>query len=79
MYGEIRGMYGLFQHYTTKIAETEKNMKDETMKKPEIIHEYNNFMQGVDRAEQILRYCPCCAKTVKWTKKSVLLLLQWLP
>jgi hypothetical protein len=29
-------------------------MKDETMKKPEIIHDYNNFMQGVDRAEQIL-------------------------
>jgi hypothetical protein len=50
MYGEIGGMYGLFQHYTTKIVETEKNTKDETMKKPEIIQVYNNFMQSVDRA-----------------------------
>jgi hypothetical protein len=50
MYGEIRGMYGLFQHYTTQIVETEKNRKDETMKKPEIIQDYNNYMQGVHRA-----------------------------
>lgn len=44
MYGEIRGTYGLFQHYTTQTVETEKNTKDETMKKPEIIQDYNNCM-----------------------------------
>lgn len=43
-------MYGLFQHYTTQIVETEKNGKDETMKKPEIIQDYNNYMQDVHRA-----------------------------
>jgi len=33
-------------------------MKDETMKKPEIIHDHNNFMQGVDRAEQNFAILP---------------------
>lgn len=53
----------------------EKNRNDETMKKPEIIQDYN-FMPGVDMAGQILRYCPCCTKSVKWTKKSMLILLH---
>jgi hypothetical protein len=26
-------------------------------------------MRGVDRADQILHYRPCCRKTVQWTKK----------
>jgi len=37
MYGEISGAQGLFQHYTTKTVEAEKNRRDETIKKPEII------------------------------------------
>jgi len=61
MYGEIRGMYSLFQHYTTQIVETKKNRKDETMKKPEIIQDYNNYMQGVHRAAKF-----CNTDHVAW-------------
>ena len=56
---------------------TEKNnWKGETVKKSEIIEEYNKFMRGVDRADQILHFYPCCRKTMKWRKKLVLFLLH---
>lgn len=59
---------------TTQQRLWRQKRKDETLKKPEISQDYNNFIQGVDRADWILHYCPCCTKTVKWTMKSVLLL-----
>jgi hypothetical protein len=47
-------------------VETEKkNGKGETMKKPEIIQDYNKFMQGMGRADQIVLWYPSYRKTVK--------------
>lgn len=63
--------------HRAKIVETEmKNRKDRTMKKLEIIQDYNRFMQVVDRADQILHHFPCCRKTMKWTKKFVFSVLH---
>jgi hypothetical protein len=58
-------------------VETEKKTrKDRTMKKPEIIQDFNKFMRGADRADQILHYSPCCRKTMEWTKKFVFFMLH---
>ena len=63
--------------HRAQIVETEKkNRKDRTMKKPEIIQDFNKFMRGAGRADQILHYSPCCRKTMKWTKKFVFFMLH---
>jgi len=52
--------------HTAELVETEKkNGKGETMKKPEIIQDYNKFMRGMGRADQILLCYPSCRKTMK--------------
>jgi hypothetical protein len=52
--------------HTTQFVDTEKNnQKDETVKTPEITEDYNKFMQGMDRADHIFYYYPCCRKIVK--------------
>ena len=51
-----------------------KNWRDETLKNPEIIQDYNKLMQGVVREYQILHYYLCCRKTVKCDKKFVFFL-----
>jgi hypothetical protein len=38
--------------------------------------EYNKFMKGVDRADQYLSYYPILRKTMKWSKKVVLWLIN---
>jgi hypothetical protein len=38
--------------------------KSEKLKKLEIIQDYNKFMRGMDRADQIFHCYPCCRKTV---------------
>jgi hypothetical protein len=51
------------QRYKEQIVETEmENLRDETLKNPEIIQDYNKLMQGVDREYQILHYYLCCRK-----------------
>ena len=32
---------------------------------PPLLKDYNNYMGGVDQADQMLRYCTCIRKTVK--------------
>ncbi|PNF13918.1 hypothetical protein B7P43_G09860 [Cryptotermes secundus] len=46
------------------------------VKKPVCISEYNMFMKGVDRADQYLDYYSLPRKTVKWTKKVALWLIN---
>jgi hypothetical protein len=54
--------------HTEKNVETEKkNRKCETTKRPEV--NTLKSTRGVDSADQILYYHPCCRKTVKLTKK----------
>jgi hypothetical protein len=63
-------------HSAKIVASNKRNHKGEEIKKPEIVLDYNKYKQGVDRADQMLHYYPCCRKTVKWTKKLVYYLLQ---
>jgi hypothetical protein len=46
------------------------------MKKPYAIVQYNKFINDVDRADQYLSYYSVLKKTVKWSKKVVLCLLN---
>ena len=48
----------------------------EDIMKPNCIVEYNKYMKGVDRADQYLSYYSFVRKTVKWSKKVVLYLLN---
>jgi len=43
---------------------------------PYAVVQYNKFMQGIDRADQCLSYYSVLRKTVKWSKKVVLYLLN---
>lgn len=41
----------------------------ETISKPRIITDYNEFMSGVDIADQYMVYCACGRKSMKWYKR----------
>jgi hypothetical protein len=47
------------------------------IKKPYAVVQYNKFMKGVDRADQLLSYYSVLKKTVKWSKKMVFYLLKF--
>lgn len=47
-------------------------------KKPMPIVQYNSYMSGVDRADQLLSYYPCDRKTLFWYKKIFIHVLQML-
>ena len=46
------------------------------IKKPYAVSQYNEFIKGVDRADQYLSYYSVLKKAVKWSKKVVLYLLN---
>jgi len=46
------------------------------IKKPYAVVQYNKFMKGIDSADQYLSYHSILRKTVKWSKKVVLYLLN---
>lgn len=46
--------------------------------KPLPIVQYNHFMKGVDRADQMMSYYPCERKTLRWYKKIFVHVLQML-
>lgn len=48
----------------------------EIKKKPNCILEYNKYMGGVDRADMYLAYFSLLRKSMKWTKKVVLWLIN---
>ena len=45
------------------------NRRGEKKMKPNIIKDYNQYMSGVDRAEQMASYHDCLRKTIRWYKK----------
>jgi len=46
--------------------------------KPEMIIDYNNHMNGVDKCDQYLASYTFCRKTIKWWKKVFVRVLNWL-
>jgi len=64
-------------HYTNIVntwrIDRKTNME---MKKPYAVVQYNKFMKGIDRADQYLSYYSVLRKSVKWSKKVVLYLLN---
>jgi len=58
----------------TRRKDKKTNME---IKKPYAVVQYNKFMKGIDRADQYLSYYTVTRKTVKWSKKVVLYLLNF--
>ena len=48
------------------------NRRGEKKMKPNIIKDYNQYMSGVNRAEQTVLYYDCLRKTIRWYKKVAL-------
>jgi hypothetical protein len=64
-------------HDATVVSSRKKDRKTNVaIKKPAAVVHYNKFMKGVERADQYLSYCSVLRKTVKWSKKVVLYLLN---
>jgi membrane-associated HD superfamily phosphohydrolase len=64
-------------HDATTINKERKDRKTNVeIKKPYAIVQYNKFIKDVDRADQYLNYYSVLKKTVKWSKKVVLYLLN---
>lgn len=64
--------------HTGELTNTKKvhwKTKQEIIK-PQSVIDYNKYMMGVDLADQFLSYFSIMRKTVKWTKKTVLFLLN---
>jgi len=64
-------------HDVTIVNKGRKDRKTNMeIKKPYAFGQYNKFIKGIDRADQYLSYYSVLKKTVKWSKKVVLYLLN---
>lgn len=45
------------------------NKRQQEISKPEAIIQYNRFMGGIDKKDQMMSYYPCERKTLRWYKK----------
>jgi len=64
-------------HDATVVNKGRKDRKTNMeIKKPYTVGQYNKFIKGVDRADQYLSFYSFLRKTVKWSKKVVLYLLN---
>jgi hypothetical protein len=64
-------------HDATIVNTGQKDRKTNMeVKKPYSVVQYNKFIKGVDRADQYLSYYSVLKKTVKWSKKEILYLLN---
>lgn len=50
--------------------------RNKTVRKPLPIIQYNAYMSGVDRADQLMAYYPCERKTLRWYKKIIVHILH---
>ena len=53
------------------------NRRGEKKMEPNIIKDSNQYMSGVDRAEQMVSYYDCLRKTIRWYKKVALHLFDY--
>ena len=64
-------------HDATIVNRRRKDRKTNMeIKKPYVVGQFNKFIKGVDRANQYLGFYSLLRKTVKWSKKVVLYLLN---
>ena len=64
-------------HDATIVNKGRKDTKTNIdVRKPHAVVQYNKFMKGTDRADQYLSFYSVLRKTVKWSKKVVLYLLN---
>ena len=64
-------------HEATIINTEQKGRKTNVeIKKPYAVDQYSKFMKGIDRADLYLSYYSVRRKTVKWSEKVVLYLLN---
>lgn len=52
------------------------NKRGEIISKPLPVIQYNKFMAGIDKQDQMLAYYPCERKTIAWLTKIFLHILQ---
>lgn len=63
--------------FSNKMVEyTDK--RGQKRKKPSPIVQYNKYMGGVDRQDQLMSYYPCERKSIRWYKKLGLHIVQML-
>ena len=61
----------------TEVHVRQRGHRDRVVvQKPTCVVDYNKSMNGVDRIDQQIQYYPFVRKTVKWSKKFVIYLLQ---
>ena len=46
------------------------NRRDQEKQKPNLVKDYNDFMSGIERSNQIMSYHSGLRKTVRWYKKA---------
>ena len=64
-------------HDATIVNEGRKDRKTNMeIKKPYAVGQYNKFIKGIDRSDQYLSFYSFLRKTVKWSKKVILYLLN---
>ena len=62
---------------TTKVRRTRRAVGgQEEIRKPVVVEQYNQFMGGVDRSDQLLSYYGFCHKTVKWWRRAAFHLID---
>ena len=62
---------------TTKVRRTRRVQGgQEEVKKPVVVEQYNSYMGGVDRSDQLLSYYGFSHRTVKWWRRAMFHLLD---
>ena len=62
---------------TTKVRRTRRaEGGQEEVRKPVVVEEYNRFMGGVDRSDQLLSYYGFSHRTVKWWRRAMFHMLD---
>lgn len=52
-----------------EVESRKKRWDGEVVRRPRLVNQYNKYMGGVDRADQLLSYSPFKVKTLKWWKR----------
>lgn len=72
---DVRDVVYISSQYENSM-ELAVNKRGQEKVKPMPIREYNTYMSGIDRKDQLMSYYPCERKTVRWYKKLIIHILQ---